>query len=1311
VAQVVVSIGASADDGYWRPSSTFNNNNTTRVYIGGASNSGFWRFTGLSALHGVTITSAKLTFVASGDSSDTSGTYTIRARAVDNGAAPTSYNSVVVAARIAETVTWNQSGTWSEGATYDTPDLTALFQSLSDSGYLASGVATIYVQVASSGQAQREIAPYGHSTYAPAKLTIDYTPNTNPTFTVQPSVNHGSGYSHIGPNNANATVSFTTTDAEQSTLNYTVKKGSSTVKSGSVQTGARSITIAYNDANLTDGANSLVLEVDDGEGGSATSNAFTVYRDTTAPTNATSISHSPNPVPTSKQYALTFTPNDATSTGASQMRYEIWTGAGGTGTKLIGPISCTSGTPISTSLLTDTGLANGNNTRYIRTRDGAGNWRDTSITVEALLKVPQEITAGIAGAATMQAAVTVSQSIQAEMAGTGALNARLTASALISANIEGWAMVEARPSAPAGITAHLYGSGWMSVRLLPAAYIDAQMLGWATVNALLQVRRLIDVEIAGRSTFHSGLTVPAGFTSHMAGSSSVDARLAVIPYIEATMAGSATVEATVSFRADITAHMAGRGAMQAALMEYATVDGTGLRADLFGIDGQPLASGPLLTILGGKYDAGLDEVGQFELSVPVADPAVAGVRDGVRLRLYRAGEGLVFRGVVGPSDIQITPDNAAIMTIHGDSLARELVWDNTMIGTTYDNEPLPDVVDDLLDGTGWTAYAVATEGDKRVTAQYTGLSKWAAMVKAAEMFGWHVRERNLTRQVEIGPLGASSGLVITNVPVVAPDGNMAVHPISSNLVITDQQDELWNRVVPLGGGEGINALTLQYSDRTGPHPIEQVTGRDGNPYWLIEDAESVALYGARSKVLSVKDIVPLSNSPAEIRNAANVLYDVAAAWLSWHGQVQESYAFEALGLRHVLNGQVRIRVGDTVRLRYRGVVQTPQGAHVWRDIDRDVWLRGYTREFDEDGVDRWSVKVSTVDRETPSDADVIAKALEDLWSVQTAARPFTFVNTYGPYVESIDAGKTGRFNVRLDQRITSLRLAELTVRKRRVRSNVTGAAAGGGHTSLDTVVVISAGGGGTSEEAANHSHAITAAVTPSGGGHTSQGGSPHTHSVTGKTTQPGGLHFHFIGQANPTSGWSNPAYIQQLIFNESPTGSPSFGVYVGRNGTSPTITSLYTQQTQAHEHTITGFTSESENLHTHGVLNHTHSVSGQTAIAGGAHRHTISPHTHSVSPHNHELTPHTHALVYGVFQGPNPSAPQMTLTINGTDRTAALGGPWDNDFTVDITPYLVDGQGQPRRQTNTIELSSAQLMDAELEVTLWATTTSVVPIG
>ncbi len=815
------SVGAGGDDGYWTDS-VFDNTETVAIWgkIGSAAHRAFFRFTGIAAANGEQIHSAYID--ANGHTGHASGpayrvVASIRASATDNPPAPVSVATARGPARTAASVTWDYDGSWSNSRR-QTPDFANVIQELADNGYLASGVVLIYIEGdATLSGAFNNFRTWDHATSDPPMLVIDYG-NTAPSFTAQPSASHGAGYTHIGPGNPTATVSFTAVDPEQSTLAYTVKRGATVVTSGNVQTGARSIAVAYGAPGLTEGANSLTLTLDDGQGGVVVSSAFTVYRDTVAPTNPTGISHSPNPVTTTRQYTLTFTPGDATSTGASQMRYEVWTGPGASGTRLAGPTSCTSGSQVTTPTLSDSGLANGTNTRYLRTRDGAGNWRETAVAVEALLQVPQEVVAGIAGAAVVEAAVTVARRVAVDVAGATQVEARATAASLVGVDVAGAALVDVRPSAPAGVAVAVFGGAWVSARLLPAAYIEADIAAWASVEAPVQVRRLLGVEVAGAATVASGITAPAGLVVDIAGAAVVRARAALVPEIAVEIAGAATVEAVVSFNADIVVGIAGRAVVEATLQEYQTPGGFGLRADLFDAAGEPLASGPLMDILGGEYEAGLDEVGAFSLAIPAADPAAAGVADGVRLNLYRAGEGLVFRGVIGASDVIVGPDGRDVMTISGDSLARELVWRSTMIGTEYANEPLPAVVGDLLGDTGWTAYGVASDA-RNVTAQYTGLSRWQALVKAAELYGWHVRERNLARQVEVGPLGGSSGLVLSNVVALSPAGEMAVKPVA-RLAITDRQDELWNRVAPLGGGAGINALTRAYSARAGPYPIQ-----------------------------------------------------------------------------------------------------------------------------------------------------------------------------------------------------------------------------------------------------------------------------------------------------------------------------------------------------------------------------------------------------------------------------------------------------------------------------------------------------------
>jgi hypothetical protein len=103
---------------------------------------------------------------------------------------------------------------------------------------------------------------------------------------------------------------------------------------------------------------------------------------------------------------------------------------------------------------------------------------------------------------------------------------------------------------------------------------------------------------------------------------------------------------------------------------------------------------------------------------------------------------------------------------------------------------------------------------------------------------------------------------------------------------------------------------------------------------------------------------------------------------------------------------------------------------------------------------------------------------------------------------------------------------------------------------------------------------------------------------------------------------------------------------------------------------------------------HTH---GGAVAGDGGHAHVINlNHSHTVTILNHDhdvaIPAHTHGLTHGIYE--DTDATDVTVTINGTDRTVALGGAVtgftaDQD-SLDIAAYLTVGW-------NTISLASSQL--------------------
>ena len=682
--------------------------------------------------------------------------------------------------------------------------------------------------------------------------------------------------------------------------------------------------------------------------------------------------------------------------------------------------------------------------------------------------------------------------------------------------------------------------------------------------------------------------------------------------------------------------------------------------DVYDLLGNRLGSGPIATPLAASYSMRADEIGTFRATVPAIAANADVLAAGREIRIRRAGEGEVFRGILDQPKVVVGEDGAILLELAGQSTAARLVWTNTLLGRTFSGATVATAVSTLLTGTGW---AGGTVDSATISARFDGTTVWKALRNIAEALGWHAVEDPLTQQVSLAAASGSSGLVFRQVDHAGPE--LAVVPLTG-LTIPATEQAIWNRIIPLGAGEGINALTLRFSNRVSPYTIQTATGPDGNAYWYLEDAASVAAYGARTQVLKFDEIAPLSNSSAEETAAANTLYDAASAWLGYYANPTEFYEASVVGLTHYAGGTPRFTIGQTVRLQWTGIVTDDAGTRLWKSVDADVYLMGFEREFHEDGSDSWRLELATVDRRQPGPGDAIVKAIDDLWAIKTAMRPYTYREIHGPYRESVDSTHNATVTIDYDDSVTYLHRAELRLVKRKVRSNVSTAAAGGSPTSNATTTAANAGGGVTSA-----------------------GGTSHTHSISaGVTSDDIGEHYHQIAQAQPTASWVDPSYLQQMIFASSQGGGLDYGIYGGRNGTEGSTKTLWTSGFTFHKHNITATATNSESSHTH----------------------SLPTHTHSIDAHSHTMPTHTHSLNYGIYDGPTAGAPGFGIAINAVDVTSALGGPWNGDVVLDITPWLVDGDGHILRQGNSLVVSSAQLCDVELTVKSLVSALSVVPV-
>ena len=222
-----------------------------------------------------------------------------------------------------------------------------------------------------------------------ASYKLEYSLNAAPTVSSAPTVAYGTGNLAVGPNNS-ATVTFTAQDADagdQGTdaLDFEIRTaasgGGTLIDSGTCSHNvSKEITLTNAEiTSLGQGNTTLYLSILDDDLDRSSDSSFTIRRDSVSPTASDSISTTPTIVTDTEQYTVTFTPHDATTTGANELDYEIRTASGGGGTLLTSG-TATDNSSKTTATISDT-LSDGNNTRYIRVTDGALNVTDTSFTV------------------------------------------------------------------------------------------------------------------------------------------------------------------------------------------------------------------------------------------------------------------------------------------------------------------------------------------------------------------------------------------------------------------------------------------------------------------------------------------------------------------------------------------------------------------------------------------------------------------------------------------------------------------------------------------------------------------------------------------------------------------------------------------------------------------------------------------------------------------------------------------------------------------------------------------------------------------
>jgi hypothetical protein len=722
-------------------------------------------------------------------------------------------------------------------------------------------------------------------------------------------------------------------------------------------------------------------------------------------------------------------------------------------------------------------------------------------------------------------------------------------------------------------------------------------------------------------------------------------------------------------------------------------------------------SGPITSATMWLYTPRLDNAGEFSFMLPATDPAAFTVQ---KKRVARAWANIagdwveVGAGIIDKIEREPKSNGTTLIRVSGNDMLAELAYRSVLDLRLYAGG-LPvshSVAVSAVAGyapSGWAITPDPSPPNDSIYGRFNGETVLAGLRKVADKCQTHFYA-GTGRQVIFANTFTSSGL---RAIVASGDLTASTCAITS---ITERVDthDLITRIYPKGSGNGDVALTLKGTNRVAPSGF--TLNKASN--FIMNDTAN-AQYGRIEKVITYRDVGPVSNTTSDIQAAANMLFDAALETLKRHSTEMETatYTLAVAGCQQMLRPMQQIRVV------YRDLA-------AGLDINADLNILEATWRVDESGIMTTGLVVSTADRWPSNDTSTLADNIEQSQLYQ--ALPQLNANSYTlTYNKNIDVSNNATLRFRIGDEVTQLQQILLEFQLLPFESTVKsvgGATSGSGslHTSIPSINVTGSGGNNETSLAGT---TVTSAVTPIIGtvtpiigtvtpiigdatpiiGNTTPiigGTSLVTGNPAGSGVDASGFHRHSVSVEDSTSPTTlsppaTPLYIREVT-------ASNFKLYANMGkGSVPQI--FYTNNVGEHTHAI-GSHNHTIAVHTHTIAAHSHTIAAHThTIAShdhtiAAHSHTMATHTHTMAQHTHSLNNHTHNLaesisaVYGIFRQTGAktyTVGDLQYRVNGgawllASGATSMGAGW---YQLDLTAALMNADTfRPLQTNNTVEI-------------------------
>jgi len=633
-------------------------------------------------------------------------------------------------------------------------------------------------------------------------------------------------------------------------------------------------------------------------------------------------------------------------------------------------------------------------------------------------------------------------------------------------------------------------------------------------------------------------------------------------------------------------------------------------------------------------------IGEMRFDVPQIVALDKGVGRGKIYKLYSAADGYLGEFHHSTDALDASGD---ILTVTCHDQLVQLTRKTVGFGWKFNGETMPSAMGRIASrlGGGWSVSTDHASGDfYNLAYESSGESFFNLLeVMRRTQAGWFSlsgdKQIKYGRWLDSRLTGAIAARLRTfaNSAAWSPGGDAMITELS----VSEDSATIVNRVIAVGRGLGAAQFNLSYSDMSSPYTIQSRKNWDGansngtnsagayTSEYYIEDSASIAEYGLHEATVNF-DVTPAGTSRADMLNAGNALYTIAAAYLSRSRKHLTNYALSCVGLPKTVSP------GDVIEVDYSDVatVRDADGNEIRKSKLRlnrvRLFVSEIAHEFDAVGGVRISRLVVSNTGELLADAnETVTELIRDAKRFKLVPQPSLTRFTEGGENANVSPSLKYEMKLRFTVAVAEINQCRLNFHVTKFRSNSSSS------TAASSTTTTSAGGSSTQST-----------TSQSGGGATLTSNSAGVSSTLDYALSTS------IGYAN-NLGFTSNGISAALSTDSASFSGNTGGIAYGTAGAQ-------------HGHY------NAENSHAHGYVAHAHKF----YLPAHAHGVVIPAHAHGVTinipAHTHEFS-HTHPVEWGVFE--DTVAPAgVSVWLNGTQIT-----PIKNLLTGQFAGNDVDGEG------------------------------------